>query len=210
MNLESLFAATHACREHPTFHPEGTLNKHILLVAIRAMLISANKDLVLAAFLHDLHKPSAGASKSLPNGTFWSNPDHAIMAAECDVIRHAVWSMGGNVDVVIPIIRRHMEVKEHITRKSRSVAFIDQFRIFDDMIERHVLPSNTGTFFIPDIGNVNGTINFVGQSTIQRHFQNGQFTVTLNRTPLTFPIERIPEFFVGQWAELRFLASLCV
>ena len=208
MNLIDLLRATHNSPEHPVYHPEGTLNKHILLVAVKALLGLGDRNVVLAAFFHDLHKTVDGSMVSIPEGEFWSNPRHAATAARCDDIRHAVWSLGGNVAMVSDIIRMHMAVKESIPRSARSIPFIDQFRSFDDMIDRHHFPTRTGDFFLPGIGTLrNKELTFAGQSPIQRHFRKDEFTVTINRHPFTFPFEEIPNFFVGRWADLRFLAE---
>jgi hypothetical protein len=208
MNLIGLLRATHTSPEHPVYHPEGMLNRHILLVALKALLGSGDRNVVLAAFFHDLHKTVEGSIVSIPEGEFWSNPRHAVTAARCDDIRHAVWSLGGDVAIVSDIIRMHMAVKENIPRSARSIPFIELFRSFDDMIGRHPFPTRTDDFFIPGRGMLkNKTLTFVGQSPIQRHFRMNEITVTINRYPYTFPFEEIPNFFVGRWADLRFLAE---
>lgn len=58
--IAEMLAASKGCVEHPVYHPEGTLNRHVLIVAAKALLLTGNKDLVLAALLHDVYKPLHG------------------------------------------------------------------------------------------------------------------------------------------------------
>lgn len=199
--IQEMLYATQQCVEHPVYHPEGTLNRHILLVALKAMLFTQEKDLVLAALLHDVHKPTAGHWVDTPSGAYWSNPQHAQMAASCDIVGHTIWQYGGNIGTVQQLILHHMSVKQGITKAAKAVPFMEVFAVLDDMIMRKLHPVVKRSFHLPDEKmRVNKPIQFVGQSPIQQRAGSDQFTVTVSGTPYAYRFEDVPRFFTGKWA----------
>ena len=170
------------------FHPEGTTAKHTLIVALRALLVTADLDIVLAAIFHDICKPTHG-------------PKHAQAAVDNDDVVYTIKQLGGNLDIVLPLIENHMGCKESISRKGRKVKHIELFTAIDDMIFRKPFPCRRVNFQ----GHVNADLFFVGQSPLQQQTKKEEITITVNRTPLVFGFKEIPEFFDG---ELKLLLKI--
>jgi hypothetical protein len=201
--------------ERPIFHPEKTLNKHILLVCARALLIDPNNpDLILSALLHDICKPDSGFFKESEKGQFWSNPDHPKQIFELiqnnDDIRHFIWSFGGEIENVANICNWHMAIKEGIPKKAKHIPHIDKFAICDDMINRKQIPEVEGRFPMPDGSFRSGKLWFCGQSPLDQVNDNNRFTITINRTAWRFKITDIPNMFKGRWSDLKPFLDLLV
>lgn len=200
-----LFKATYNSPEHPIYHPEKYLHRHIFLVTLRAIIFYGYPELVMAALFHDLMKPQDGSLVETPDGSYWSNQEHAKQAAEMimdnDDIRYFI-SKECNPDIVHDIVRYHMAVKERIGKKSRHVQFIEQFRILDDMVGRHEVPHVKKRFIMADLKG-DYRISHVGMSPIQIHFKMDEFTITVNRTPLTYKFVNFDSFFKGKWSYLK-------
>ena len=163
------------------FHPEGTTAKHTLIVSLRALLVTADLDIVLAAIFHDICKPTHG-------------PKHAQAAVDNDDVVYTIKQLGGHLDIVLPLIENHMGCKETISRKGRKVKHIELFTAIDDMIFRKPFPRRRVNFQ----GHVNADVFFVGQSPLQQQIKREEITITVNRTPLVFGFKEIPEFFDGE------------
>ena len=214
MTLENKILATKKCVEHPVFHPEKTLNKHILLVTARALLVTSDANVILAGLLHDLCKPDSGFVKECEKGSFWSNPDHPKQIFELinsdDDIRHFIWSFGGDIDIVANMCRWHMAIKEGIPKKAKRTPHIDKFAICDDMVNRKQIPEIEGRFTMPDGSFRSGKLWFCGQSPLDQVNDNNRFTITVNRTAWRFKISDIPNMFKGRWSDLKPFLDLLV
>tara|TARA_R110000796_G_scaffold231853_5_gene349929 strand:+ start:1939 stop:2607 length:669 start_codon:yes stop_codon:yes gene_type:complete len=200
-SLNQLLLDTKNSLEHPVYHPERWLSNHILLVTLRAVLISGNINVILAALLHDLMKPQKGEFVETEAGPYWSNPKHAGQIAsvidENGGIAYFIRSMGGDIKHVSDMCRYHMGVKDGATKKSRFTPHMDLFPVLDDMVDRKPI----GEVLIPSIilpgdksPRYNAILTFCGMSPIQirtlKHAR--EFTITLNRTPYTFRFNMIP------------------
>lgn len=116
--------------EHPIYHPEGTLLRHIDIVLERA-LERPEPELHFAALLHDITKsgwcPSLwtgqkGEMKTLPEGKYWQNVFHAEQAVDfinlkvdnVKVIHN--WMMEYKCDdlTVITLVGNHMKMKNYL------------------------------------------------------------------------------------------------
>lgn len=192
--LKQLLQDARKCKEHPVYHPEQTLNRHILIVLLRALLLTGNVDLIFAALFHDLFKSRNGKTRTLPDGRiFYSNYLHPKEGAAFvleDENRYLIKSFKGNVDTVFGIVLNHMDCKKGLSKAGKKIPLMDTFMKLDDMIFRHMLPSKVGRVFGHD-----GLISFVGQSPIQQNFHSDTITITCNRYPSTLSFNRIPELF---------------
>jgi len=121
-----------------------------------------------------------------------------------------VWALGGCPETVAAIIRHNMGCKNGVSRAARAVPFMDIFPVLDDMARRHPFPSVRGDFFLPGHGwRRNKSLSACGISPLARWNGADRFTVTVNRFPFRFNFEDIPNFFVGEWEDLRpFLEAL--
>lgn len=194
--------------EHPVYHPERYLGRHIALVTLKAMLLTNNIDLVLAGLFHDICKPLGGGFSPTEKGLFWRNTDHAKQAAELvlsnDEARYFVKSSGGSIDTVYGLCYYHMACKEKVVKKAKKVPFMDLFPVLDDMVNRKPhLANKAFDGFIPGFGLVKTSIEHVGQSDLQIHLLKNEFTVTLDRTPFRYRFEEIPSFFTGRYSFLK-------
>lgn len=200
MRLKQLLLDTKSSLEHPIYHPERTLNRHILLVTLRCWLKTNNMNVVIAGIMHDLAKTLGGSMVKTEAGSYWSHPKHAgYIADEIDDygdLAHFIHNMGGDVKVVSDICRYHMGVKDGPTKRSKKVPFMSEFAICDDMVGRKdfgsvvidkiLLPGNK-------IPHRNAEITFCGQSPIQISSGSRDFTLTVNRTPNTYDFSVIPK-----------------
>jgi hypothetical protein len=161
------------------YHPERCLIHHIGLVTARAHLIG-DRSLVCAAILHDLCKPTHGV-------------DHAKAMAQMiydvDDIRYFIHTMGAKVDTVHGLVLHHMD--KQVTKRNKCTPFIDRFFVIDDMICRYDQAKIfTPKYTLPDGTIIKGkTITHIGMSPVQAACQTGQFTITVDRTPLTFDLD---------------------
>lgn len=129
--------------EHPIYHPEATLQKHILIVMFKALMFE-NPVLVAAALFHDIYKQQSGNYKYKDTDKqYWSNPYHANQAFKLldnnDDIRY--WLKKNNIDAdnVRDIVKYHMACKHKMIDKAKSVPYMDLFVRCDDMINRKEL-----------------------------------------------------------------------
>ena len=118
--------------EHPIYHPEGTLDKHIDIVIERAMEKNT-KELHFAACLHDICKHGhlecistdahpysyqIGRLKEIPEGVYWQNinhAQHAVKFCELPLVSKWILSHGVNLDKVKMIVGNHMRMKNYLT-----------------------------------------------------------------------------------------------
>ena len=200
MRLNQLLLDTKGSLEHPVYHPEVSLNRHILLVTLRCWLLTNDINVTLAGLLHDLWKPQDGSMVDIEEGSYWSNPDHATQIAdEIDSggdLAHFIHQIGGNRLIVSDICRRHMSIKEGITKKSRHIPHIQFFMVADDMVGRHEF----GTVTVPSLllpGHkypiINAEVTFCGQSPIQISGGSSKFTLTVDRFPHQYHFSVIPQ-----------------
>lgn len=109
--------------EHPKFHPEGTLEKHIDIVIGRTW--GQTVELQFAAILHDITKSGycpplwegrKGKMKKTDNGDYWQNVHHHYQAADFMKI-HEVreWiEKYCDFDTVFAVVVNHMRMKTYI------------------------------------------------------------------------------------------------
>jgi hypothetical protein len=104
--------------QSPTWHPEGDVLKHTIIVLNRARK-TKNINYVLAALFHDLGKVKWTKPSSKTPGS-WSSYGHEVESALI-AKRHKEWieEMGGNFDIVYEIVFNHMTIK-----------FLDEMRLF--------------------------------------------------------------------------------
>lgn len=172
------------------FHPMGDTLSHVKLVALKATLLTNNRSVIAAAWLHDIckHPQFGGEQKRDSNGVFyWSNKDHAKQASELilsnDDIRYHLRDFKAHEDTVIDIVRCHMSVKDGIPKKYRSIPFINIFRICDDDVNRY-----------QQINATDNGVYFVGLSDLNIYFGCKEFTITKGRNPQRFPISKMGDF----------------
>lgn len=200
------------CKERPVYHPEKMLNNHIGLVTLRAMF-TGDKNMIACGILHDIAKPLGGEWIDKGEGLYWSNNDHAKQSAELirenDDIRYWLKLIGCDWELVANICQWHMAAKEHIPKRAKHIPHLDKFVQLDNMIfGRKEFPVLKERFFLPNDGFRNCTISYIGQSPVQtsdskkKKSEDLEFTVCIDRTPLTYKFSDIPQFFVGQWDEM--------
>jgi len=193
-----LLKKTISSPERVEFHPEKTLNRHIALVTLRAMLFTGQVDMVWAGLLHDLFKTNG----EMKNGYMFA-PNHPTETYEFiwsnDDIKYEILQTRGNWEHVADICRWHMACKEKVSKKAKHVAGIERFVACDDMICRKQISSPVKDLFLPEHGLWRKQkVNFCGIAPIHR--EKGEvITVTVNRTPITYSFSQIPAFFVGEW-----------
>lgn len=202
--MNQLFARLKDAPDRIEFHPEGTVGNHVALVTLRAMVLTGDVDLVMAGLFHDLFKPQVG----------YDHPQAAYNFLTDDYTAHTfIKAHGADPKVVEQLCLNHMKGKvEGILPKSaKQTPKIDTFQCIDDMVHRHTLPTRTAAeFTIPGKGTFhNVELTFAGQSPLQQHCKNGQFTVTANRTPYTYRLNEIPKFFIN-YPEIAELLQLMV
>lgn len=185
MNFQNLINLTDSRTE---FHPEPTVAHHVALVALRAMLVTGDRDVVLAALVHDLFKPSR---------------DHAQLGADwlqTDEGRFWVWQRRGNLQTVTGLVLDHMNLKFGMPTRARTVPFSDLFPVLDDMVGRHALPERKSFHRLPEDGGVRVThdsVHFCGLSVTDQMRDDGNFTIsfTEERFPISMRWEDIPAIF---------------
>jgi hypothetical protein len=209
--MEELLIKTRSSLEHPIYHPERYLSRHIALVMLRCLLYTENVNMVLAALFHDLHKPTEGAIVAIEEGVYWQNKFHSKLAAEYvlenDDARYLIKSLGGRLAVVHGLVKHHMD--KCVTRRNKHVPNIELFFVMDDMIGRYEQPKLIGVD-LPKLGKFkNGNIALIGQSPIQQHMSSDEFTIIMDRTPFTYNFNDIYKFFNKGFAkELQQLVKL--
>lgn len=180
MLINNLIRATKKYTDDPKeYHPEGCLYHHVGLVTARASLIG-DRSLVCAAILHDLCKPSHGREHALAM---------AYLIETNDDVRYFIHNLGGKIDVVHQLVLRHMD--KQVTRKNKHIPFMDTFFVIDDMINRHDIPTLIRTITLP-CGTTfrNAEVYFMGMSPLQIARSIPEFTITVNRTPFTYPLSK--------------------
>ena len=114
--------------EHPIYHPEGTLEKHIDIVVERC-LQSDSIDLHFTGLLHDIMKHGIcvklgwygenrkGHIKEHPEGDYYQNIDHAnhvVKFINLSEVAQWITSHGANIDNVKTLVGEHMHMKNYI------------------------------------------------------------------------------------------------
>lgn len=132
--------------EHPIYHPERTLGRHIALVMFKARCLD-NKTLCAAALLHDICKQDSGGLKQIENNLFyWSNKYHAKEAFDFihdnDDVKYWLKSIEVDYKVVSDIVKHHMICKDKVAKKAAKTPYMDLFVNCDDMIGRKDLNAN--------------------------------------------------------------------
>lgn len=166
------------------YHPEQNLYHHISIVVARASLLIGDNSVTTAAILHDLLKPSEGRHHA--------KAMYSLMQSD-DSIRYFIHLMGASFDTTSRIVLHHMD--KCVTNKNKSVPFIDKFFLIDDMINRYDSGVTKVVCYkeLPD-GSFTGKdslISFVGFSPIQIYGGCKEFTVTVNRTPYTYSVDKV-------------------
>lgn len=105
--------------EHPIYHPERTLGKHIEVVFKRAKR-TEDTDLIFAAILHDIFKADkgidgVGGPRSTSEGWYWSNSSHDEQAYDFIMQDDDVWDWidghGGHPIKIAMVCKYHMRMK---------------------------------------------------------------------------------------------------
>lgn len=203
--------------ENLPFHPERFLHRHVMLVTLKALLLTQDPELVLAGLFHDLFKPEGGEQKEMtgmPGHLFLSNPDHDRQAAE--FVRssfevHALCQeLGARPEVVADLCRHHMSAKMgmldngRVPRRLRQLHRIEDFVRMDDMMDRTPGSFKVHRLPLPGLGTFHDAeVFFIGVSPIQSRANSNEFTITFNRMPVRFRFDQIPEFFTGRFEVLR-------
>lgn len=112
--------------EHPIYHPEGTLDKHIDIVVGRCMEKN-NTNLHFAGLFHDITKhgycqplwgdKKVGKLKTINEGSYWQNVYHAEQAVkfiDLDDISAWVIRHGGDLEKIKRIVGNHMRMKTYL------------------------------------------------------------------------------------------------
>ena len=142
--IQAKFVELALMRERPDFHPEPSAKHHIEIVTNRA-IEWGDKDIIMAAFFHDIHK--VDTMKINPKTGWPTSPGHdkwAMKTIEKDsVVRDFIKSFGADPDIVGGICGQHMRMHQ-ITRMrpSKQQQIIDLsffsrlavFACFDDMM----------------------------------------------------------------------------
>jgi hypothetical protein len=108
--------------ERPDYHPERDLLSHIEIVFLNALYYAKNKNLIMAALLHDLCKPCSGVFKSVQiDGKvyeYWSNPYHAQEASrfieQNESVQQWIEQNNANVQTVQYLVHEHMKFKSYV------------------------------------------------------------------------------------------------
>lgn len=148
--------------EHPIYHPERTLGKHIEIVFKRAKA-RKNVELVMAAILHDLFKADVNdvsGPRNTSKGWYWSNPMHDEQAHDLVIndpaVRNWIKRNWANPSHVALICKHHMRMKSFMSgmaqesgamKKNKRIKFVNEiahvfhllheFVYLDDMLNRY-------------------------------------------------------------------------
>lgn len=180
------------------YHPLGDVLSHVKLVVLKATLLIGDRNVIAAAWLHDICKhPQFGGYERIDSQgrLYHSNPDHPRQAVDLilsdDNIRYWIRNQKANQDVVLDIINAHMSVKNHVPKKYKSIPFIDMFRMCDDDINR--IPQTTLTRGVEG-KYMHSKPDFVGLALLDILRGNRVFTITLNRMPYRYSFDQISKF----------------
>jgi len=209
--IKSLLRQCHSFEDHPVYHPERYLINHILIVTLRAVLITDNPNLVMTAIIHDLFKPQGTQLKETPEGKYISNPDHPKQAYEFihnnDDVKYWIRNFKADYNIVAELCKWHMACKDEIVKGAKHLADIEMFVTLDDMVGRKQLPLVRRDLYVPftntDGNWVQKQIEYIGIAPIHRTFKKQILTVTVERFPMRFEFHQVPEFFVNKWADLK-------
>lgn len=205
--------------DHPIYHPEKTVGRHIALVTLKAMLYTGDVNMVMAGLLHDVCKRDSGEYKTVGDRRYWLNPDHPKEAYEfihsSDDVRYFIKYYGGDYEYVADLCLWHMACKESIPKKAKHISNIHLFPILDDMVDRKRWPTyNSLNIYLPDMKLLqkNRKLFYVGMSPLQISRGCYEFTISFkdNSGIHYYPFAAIPEFFVGEWSYLRDYVELLV
>lgn len=123
--VENQLAFAEGSLEHPIYHPERCLLKHIDIVIGRALETDI-AELHFAALLHDITKSGYcpplwsgryGTLRKLKQGEYWRNDEHQNQAVDFILLPEVhKWLLDNFVDVwmVADICKWHMWLKEHL------------------------------------------------------------------------------------------------
>jgi hypothetical protein len=187
------------------YHPLGDVLSHVKLVVLKATLLVGDKNVIAAAWLHDICKSPefGGYERTDSQGRIYhSNPDHARQAVDVilsnDDIRYWIRNRRCNQDTVLDIIGAHMSVKNGIPKKYKSIPFIDAFTMCDDDVNRisqtSLVRGVQGKF-------LHSRPDFVGLAQLDILKENRIFTVTINRMPYRYSFDQISKF-IGNTPEV--------
>lgn len=173
--------------ERLDYHPEGNTLIHTKLVALRATHLVGDRSVIAAAVWHDVCKAHkyGGEWKEYALGQYWSNPNHAKQAHELilsdDDIRYWIYQFGADIDTVLDIVRCHMSIKNGVPKKYRSIPFIEEFAMCDDMVHRRKLKSHVWGYHGKYAFN---KVYFAGLSKIDIWAGCKTYTITIGRYPI--------------------------
>jgi hypothetical protein len=137
--------------EHPTWHPEKTLDAHIEIAVERALEHDA-LELHFTAFLHDICKHGfcefmtperQGTFKTIAEGTYFQNvkhPEQAVAFMNLLEVSNWIKHNGVNFTVVEKLVKYHMQMKNYIAgenneeggmRESKRITFKSNFSDYE-------------------------------------------------------------------------------
>jgi len=96
--------------QNPTYHPEGNVLKHTIMVVNRALKDGEHIDYALAAIFHDIGKDETSGIHTKTGKVTHYN--HEKVSAELvKKYSSVITKLGGNVDTVYYIVKNHMRVQ---------------------------------------------------------------------------------------------------
>lgn len=106
-------------KQNPKWHPEGNTLKHVIVVTMRALKqFPNNKNIILAAYFHDLGKMDTYASHP-KTGQPTAYGHEFVSAKLVDKFSSFIKQQGGDPDVVKFIVANHMKAKPSTWEKMR-------------------------------------------------------------------------------------------
>ena len=199
MKLIESLSRTINLLDHPIYHPEGTTNRHILLMCLKALIATDDINLVLSALLHDACKGDDGRWVDHEVRRYWSNRRHAHMAASLvmdDDTRYLIKQLGADIQIVHDICKHHMDIKQGIPKKLVSIPHLGTFGQIDDMVSRKPFPQrHIDKFSMLDGHTLSGISNYVGQTKEQIESGDTDFTISIGTESVIEQFENIPKYF---------------
>lgn len=123
------------CREtpqNPFWHPEGNVLKHTRIVYNRARKLK-NLDFCIAAFFHDLGKPSVTVRNSKGS---WSAPGHELVSTQIlEKFQDWVEQIGGDYKKIHELVFYHMRVKIMDEMKLKKQEEMKNHIFFNEILE---------------------------------------------------------------------------
>ena len=108
-------------KQNPQWHPEGNTLKHIIVVTMRAIKqFGNNKNIILAAYFHDLGKMATYAKHPKTNQP--TAYGHEFVSAKLvDQYQAFIKQQGADVETVKFIVANHMRAKPSTWDKMRQI-----------------------------------------------------------------------------------------